>query len=75
MTVNPTWSVDFATDPRVDAVLARADCAVAIGVSGGKDSQAAVLATIAHLDAIGHAGPRVPATVMKTVDALATGLC
>ncbi len=48
-----------ATDPRVDAVLSRADCAVAIGVSGGKDSQAAALATVAHLDAIGHTGPRV----------------
>ena len=32
---------------------------VAIGVSGGKDSCAAALATIEYLDAIGHTGPRV----------------
>jgi 3'-phosphoadenosine 5'-phosphosulfate sulfotransferase (PAPS reductase)/FAD synthetase len=32
---------------------------VAIGVSGGKDSCAAALATIEHLNAIGHAGPRI----------------
>jgi 3'-phosphoadenosine 5'-phosphosulfate sulfotransferase (PAPS reductase)/FAD synthetase len=41
-------------------VTALADGApVAIGVSGGKDSCAAALATIEHLDAIGHTGPRV----------------
>lgn len=33
--------------------------AVAIGVSGGKDSQAAVIATMAYLDSKGHVGPRV----------------
>ena len=32
---------------------------VAIGVSGGKDSQAAAMATFEHLDRIGHAGPRL----------------
>ena len=32
---------------------------VAIGCSGGKDSAAAALAIIEHLDAIGHTGPRV----------------
>ncbi|WP_259665473.1 phosphoadenosine phosphosulfate reductase domain-containing protein [Rhizobium bangladeshense] len=32
---------------------------VAIGVSGGKDSQAAALATLRHLDAVGHTGPRI----------------
>jgi 3'-phosphoadenosine 5'-phosphosulfate sulfotransferase (PAPS reductase)/FAD synthetase len=32
---------------------------VAIGVSGGKDSQAAALATIAYLDSVGHGGPRL----------------
>lgn len=46
----------IATDPQVQALLARAETAVAIGVSGGKDSQAAALATVAHLDSIGHAG-------------------
>jgi 3'-phosphoadenosine 5'-phosphosulfate sulfotransferase (PAPS reductase)/FAD synthetase len=30
---------------------------VAIGVSGGKDSQAAVIATMGHLDAMRHTGP------------------
>jgi len=34
-------------------------CAVAIGVSGGKDSQACALATFEYLDRIGHRGPRV----------------
>lgn len=33
--------------------------AVAFGVSGGKDSIAGAIATWAHLDAIGHTGPRV----------------
>lgn len=32
---------------------------VAVGVSGGKDSQAAALAVAAHLDEVGHAGPRI----------------
>ena len=32
---------------------------VAIGVSGGKDSQAAALATFSHLDQAGHVGPRI----------------
>lgn len=32
---------------------------VCLGVSGGKDSTALALATIEHLDAIGHKGPRV----------------
>ena len=32
---------------------------VAIGVSGGKDSQAAALATIAYLDSVGHRGARI----------------
>lgn len=33
--------------------------AVAVGVLGGKDSQAAATATFAHLDRIGHTGPRL----------------
>ena len=40
-------------------VALAAGAPVAIGVSGGKDSCAAALATIEYLDAIGHAGPRV----------------
>lgn len=47
-----------AITPDVEALLAK-DAVVAIGVSGGKDSQACALAIIAHLDVIGHAGPRV----------------
>jgi len=35
------------------------NCVVAIGVSGGKDSDAVAIAVARHLDAIGHAGPRV----------------
>lgn len=46
------------SSPEISALLA-ANAPIAIGVSGGKDSQAAALATFAHLDAIGHAGPRV----------------
>ncbi|MDI7864322.1 phosphoadenosine phosphosulfate reductase family protein [Rhizobiaceae bacterium n13] len=48
----------IATDAIVDAEL-REHAPVAIGVSGGKDSQAAAIATVRHLDAIGHQGPRL----------------
>lgn len=34
-------------------------CAIAIGVSGGKDSQACAIRTAKYLDVIGHTGPRV----------------
>lgn len=44
--------------PDVDALL-RAGAPVAMGVSGGKDSCLLAFATMAHLDAIGHTGPRV----------------
>ena len=44
--------------PDVDALLAK-HAAVAIGVSGGKDSVACALAVAAHLDRIGHSGPRI----------------
>lgn len=47
-----------STTPEINALI-RSGAPVAIGVSGGKDSQAAALATIAHLDAVGHTGPRV----------------
>lgn len=47
-----------ATTRTIDKLLA-AGAPVAIGVSGGKDSCAGALATIAHLDAIGHSGPRI----------------
>lgn len=48
----------IATTPEIDLLLC-ADAPVAVGVSGGKDSQAAALAVAAHLDSIGHAGPRL----------------
>ena len=47
-----------ASTPELDRILA-AHPPVAIGVSGGKDSQAAVIATLKHLDALGHRGPRI----------------
>lgn len=47
-----------ATTREVDALLS-VGAPVAIGVSGGKDSQAAALATFHHLDRIGHSGPRL----------------
>lgn len=48
----------IASTPDIDALIANG-APVAIGVSGGKDSQAAALATTVYLDAIGHAGPRL----------------
>lgn len=47
-----------ATTPEVSELLAR-DCVVAVGVSGGKDSDACAIAVSRYLDKIGHAGPRV----------------
>jgi 3'-phosphoadenosine 5'-phosphosulfate sulfotransferase (PAPS reductase)/FAD synthetase len=47
-----------ASTPEIDQLIA-AHAPVAIGVSGGKDSQAAALATFEHLDRAGHAGPRL----------------
>jgi len=47
-----------ATTPEIDALLA-AGAVCAIGVSGGRDSQACALATHDYLNAIGHTGPRV----------------
>ena len=46
------------SNPELDALL-QLDPPVAVGVSGGKDSQAAAIATFRHLDAIGHQGPRL----------------
>lgn len=39
--------------------LLAANCVVAVGVSGGKDSQACAIAVDQHLNRIGHTGPRV----------------
>lgn len=47
-----------ALTPEVVGLL-QAGAAVAVGVSGGKDSDACAIEVARHLDAIGHAGPRV----------------
>lgn len=47
-----------ALTPEVSQLLAK-DCVVAIGVSGGKDSDACAIAVSRYLDEIGHSGPRV----------------
>ncbi len=44
--------------PEIEDMLASA-CAVAIGVSGGKDSQACALRLTQYLNEVGHTGPRV----------------
>lgn len=44
--------------PEISELIA-AGSPVAIGVSGGKDSQASALVVCEHLDRAGHAGPRV----------------
>ncbi|WP_457813966.1 phosphoadenosine phosphosulfate reductase family protein [Sinorhizobium meliloti] len=49
--------ISVASTVEVDHAV-KQNAAVAIGVSGGKDSQAAALATFAYLDAKGHVGPR-----------------
>lgn len=49
---------DVALTPEVSALLAK-NCVAAIGVSGGKDSDACAIAVARHLDRIGHSGPRV----------------
>lgn len=54
----PTSHPAIATTPEVEQLIA-ANAPVAIGVSGGKDSQAAALATFDHLNSVGHRGPRV----------------
>jgi len=48
----------IAVTPVLDDLL-RQHAAVAIGVSGGKDSLVAAIATFDYLDRIGHAGPRL----------------
>ena len=56
----PIWSPsrEVLVTPEITSALA-AGAAVAIGVSGGKDSAAAALATIDYLKDVGHRGPRV----------------
>ncbi len=56
--LNTTGDGSVIATAEIDALLA-ANAPVAIGVSGGKDSSAVAFATIAHLNKIGHTGPRV----------------
>jgi len=48
----------IATTPTIDNLLSN-HAPVAVGVSGGKDSDAAAFATVEYLDQLGHTGPRV----------------
>lgn len=50
--------VSISTTPGIDTLIA-SNAPIAVGVSGGKDSQAAALATFEHLDQAGHTGPRI----------------
>ena len=47
-----------ALTPEVQAMLDR-NAVVAVGVSGGKDSDACAIAVAKYLDQIGHSGPRL----------------
>ncbi len=55
---SPIQPVSVAITPDISRMLG-SNCAVAIGVSGGKDSQACAIRTAKYLNEIGHAGPRV----------------
>jgi tRNA(Ile)-lysidine synthase TilS/MesJ len=56
----PIWSPsrEVLVTPEITSAL-EAKAAVAIGVSGGKDSAATAIATIDYLENLGHRGPRV----------------
>lgn len=54
----PLGERNVALTPEVEAMLSR-QAVVAIGVSGGKDSDACALAVARYLDKIGHTGPRL----------------
>lgn len=49
---------NIAITPEIEELLL-ANAPVAVGVSGGKDSQAAAIAVASHLHSIGHTGPRI----------------
>lgn len=48
----------IAATPDIDTAITK-NCAVAISISGGKDSAAAAFRTTEHLDAVGHQGARI----------------
>jgi 3'-phosphoadenosine 5'-phosphosulfate sulfotransferase (PAPS reductase)/FAD synthetase len=56
--LNQFAATGVLSTPAVDAALAT-NSPVAVGVSGGKDSTVAAFETFAHLDRIGHTGPRL----------------
>lgn len=53
-----TARLPVTIDSDVEAMLSRG-AVCALSVSGGKDSDAMAIATVKHLNAIGHKGPRV----------------
>ena len=53
------WPINRISMTREIIDLLAQGAAVAIGISGGKDSQAAATATFEYLDQIGHQGPRL----------------
>ena len=56
---HPPTASPISITPEIEDILA-ASCAVAIGVSGGKDSQACALRLARYLDdEVGHTGPRL----------------
>jgi 3'-phosphoadenosine 5'-phosphosulfate sulfotransferase (PAPS reductase)/FAD synthetase len=65
--IQPQFSLTFSTSAEASAVsstpeiseMLAAGSVVAIGISGGKDSQACAIRTTKYLDEIGHTGPRV----------------
>lgn len=54
---NGFWP-DVAVTPEISSLLDK-NCVVAIGISGGKDSDACAIAVDRYLNEIGHNGPRI----------------
>jgi 3'-phosphoadenosine 5'-phosphosulfate sulfotransferase (PAPS reductase)/FAD synthetase len=54
----PAADYSVAMTPEVEELLSH-NAAVAVGISGGKDSMACALAVKEHLDDVGYTGPRV----------------
>lgn len=48
----------ISSTPEIETLI-KAGAAVAVGISGGRDSQCAAIATWAYLDSLSHTGPRV----------------
>ncbi|MES2027101.1 MAG: phosphoadenosine phosphosulfate reductase family protein [Pseudomonadota bacterium] len=54
----PCPKLPINSAPEIDAMIAK-NAVIAFSVSGGKDGNAAAIATVAYLDKMGHTGPRV----------------